>query len=118
MVVKIKKKRIGQVQVLFGLILLITTITFSIFFINYRYIDVVNSGLQVANNAENKFYQEQNFTERNNEDLEMLTHSTINIFTLGTTVFSFVCLFWGLSILIMLISIMFILQGLANIAMK
>ncbi len=74
----------------------------------------MNESIQVSNDAYNRFYQEQSFSEYENKNLEMTTHANAYLFLFGGVIASFSYVFIGFFLIIVIMSIMLILQGLAN----
>ncbi|MFC1691068.1 hypothetical protein ACFL0W_02695 [Nanoarchaeota archaeon] len=108
-----KLEKIGKIQFWMGIILFFLAIGFGIFGIKYIYLDTLEVG--AISVSENWYDVSQNLEEANPQISAFVVSDMI---TLATTVKTTAFLFITGCLIMALISIMMMLQGLANIHRK
>lgn len=106
-------KKIGKIQFYFGIILLISVIVGSIFIVKEIYIGTLMTSIESATSVWSQFAQ-----ETNSSSTEITSH-LIPFLMSQASIFRMTLCLYGLGALILIVlSIMLILQGLANQSRK
>lgn len=109
----INKKKIGKIQFYIGLILLLATIIGSIFIVNNIYIGTLVAGVEEVSTTWGEVGQEMNGTLIG-IDSQVISNVVLQVQILKTTL----SLYGVCALILIVLSLMMMLQGLANQSRK
>jgi hypothetical protein len=105
----LNKIKIGKIQFYFGIVLLVFTIIVSIFIIKGVFFETLTNGIESTTSAWSGIEQ-----ELENKEMGVMGHIVSNVVLQGMIIKTTGFLFFACALILVVLSIILILQGLAN----